>query len=195
MRLSTPGILARADRITLRFDGVPVPAIAGESIAAALSAAGVLAFRSTASGAPRGLWCGMGACFDCIVTVDGRAGQRACMVKAKDGMCVDSALRPQAALATAAPDVAEIACDVLVVGAGPAGLTAAIAARRAGADVLVLDERDAVGGQYFKPLADSHAAASPDAQFRAGNVLRAEAEDAGVVIAKGATAWGACCMA
>lgn len=191
MRLSTPGILARADRITLRFDGVPVPAIAGESIAAALSAAGVLAFRSTASGAPRGLWCGMGACFDCIVTVDGRAGQRACMVKAKDGMCVDSALRPQAALATAAPDVAEIACDVLVVGAGPAGLTAAIAARRAGADVLVLDERDAVGGQYFKPLADSHAAASPDAQFRAGNALRAEAEDAGVVIAKGATAWGA----
>ena len=192
MRLSTPGIQARADRMGIRFDGAQIPAIEGETIAAALSAAGVLAFRQTASGAPRGLWCGMGACFDCIVTVDGRAGQRACMVKARHGMVVESALRPAAPLAPSAiAGGEEVVCDILVVGAGPAGLSAAIAARRAGADVLVLDERDAAGGQYFKPLAPSHAADAPDAQFRAGDALRAEASSAGVVIATGVTVWAA----
>ena len=40
------------------------------------------------TGAPRGLHCGMGACFDCVVTVDGRIGQRACMTKVADGMVV-----------------------------------------------------------------------------------------------------------
>lgn len=190
MRLSTPGIHARAERMGIRFDGVQVAAIDGETIAAALSAAGVLAFRSAASGAPRGLWCGMGACFDCIVTVDGRAAQRACMVKARDGMVVTSALRPDAPLASQVEAAEDVVCDILVVGGGPAGLSAAIAARRAGADVLVLDERDTAGGQYFKPLAASHAADAPDAQFRAGDALRAEAAASGVVIAMGVTVWG-----
>lgn len=191
MRLSSPRIHATAERMSIRFDGAQIPALPGETIAAALSAAGVLAFRQTASGAPRGLWCGMGACFDCIVTVDGRAGQRACMVKAKDGMVVQSAHAPRAALAAPAEAEEEVSCDILVVGAGPAGLAAAIAARRAGAAVLVLDERDAAGGQYFKPLAASHAAEQPDAQFRAGDALRAEAASVGVAVLTGVTVWGA----
>jgi glycine/D-amino acid oxidase-like deaminating enzyme len=176
--------------MSIRFDGAQIPALPGETIAAALSAAGVLAFRRAASGAPRGLWCGMGACFDCVVTVDGRAGQRACMVKVREGMVVQSDHAPSAALAAPADEAEEVACDILVVGAGPAGLAAAIAARRAGAAVLLLDERDAAGGQYFKPLAASHVAEEPDAQFRAGDALRAEAAAAGVAIATGATVWG-----
>lgn len=192
MRLSTPGIAARAERIGIRFDGASVPAIPGETVAATLSASEILAFRRTASGAPRGLWCGMGACFDCIVTVDGRAGQRACMVKARGGMVVESAQCPSAPLVPPSDTgTREIVCDILVVGAGPAGLSAAIAARRAGAEVLVLDERDTPGGQYFKSLAPSHLAEAPDAQFRAGDALRAEAASAGVVVASGVTVWGA----
>ncbi len=49
---------------------------------------GIVAFRRTPSGAPRGLHCGMGACFDCVVTIDGRIGQRACMTRVADGMQV-----------------------------------------------------------------------------------------------------------
>ncbi len=187
MRLEPDSVQRDASGMGIRFEGRSVPARPGETVAAALSAAGILAFRRTASGAERGLWCGMGACFDCIVTIDGRAGQRACMVKARDGMVVGGDAR--ASLGTQqAP--AEWRCDVLVVGGGPAGLSAAIAARAAGADVLLIEEREKPGGQYFKPLAVPQAA-PPDAQFRAGDALRAEAIAAGVRVQTNAMVWGA----
>ena len=88
MRLTHPTIRPFGRPITFQFDGSPIAALEGETIAAALSAAGIVAFRRTPSGAPRGLHCGMGACFDCVVTVDGRIGQRACMTKVADGMVV-----------------------------------------------------------------------------------------------------------
>ena len=136
----------------------------------------------------------MGACFDCVVTVDGRIGQRACMTKAVDGMVVTrEAALPLAPLGAepAGAQAEDRACDLLVVGAGPAGLSAAIAAAEAGADVVVLDERSATGGQYAKPLADSHANAAPDAQFRLGTQLRERARAAGARIETEATVWGA----
>jgi glycine/D-amino acid oxidase-like deaminating enzyme len=193
MRLTHPLITPSAEAVGITFDGRPLSALPGETVAAALSAAGILAYRRTASGAPRGLWCGMGACFDCLVTIDGRANQRACLAKVAPGMVVESA--PPAAPAPLAPEPAaraeEIAPEVLVVGAGPAGLSAAIAAAEAGCDVVVLDERDAAGGQYLKPLASSHAHAAPDRQFRQAAALRARAAAAGVAFHHGATVWGA----
>jgi len=57
--------------------------------------------------------------------------------------------------------------------------------------VLVLDERDAPGGQYLKPLASSHAHAAPDRQFRKAAALRDRAKTAGVAFRHGATVWGA----
>jgi len=194
MRLLHRSIRPVGRPIGFRFDDTPIEALEGETIAAALSAAGIVAYRRTASGVPRGLHCGMGACFDCVVTVDGRIGQRACMTKVAPGMIVTSAtVMPLASLAPE-PDGAEPeeqACDLLVVGAGPAGLSAAIAAAEAGANVVVLDERSSTGGQYAKPLADSHADRSPDAQFRLGHNLRNRARHAGVRIDTDATVWGA----
>ena len=193
MRLLHRSIRPVGRPIGFRFDDTPIEALEGETIAAALSAAGIVAYRRTASGAPRGLHCGMGACFDCVVTVDGRIGQRACMTKVAAGMVVTSAtVMPLASLAPE-PDGAEPeeqACDLLVVGAGPAGLSAAIPAAEAGANVVVLDERSSTGGQYAKPLADSHADRSPDAQFRLGHDLRNRAQHAGVRIHTDAAVWG-----
>lgn len=191
MRLHSPGLAPLGPSFTFRFDGQEISALPGETIAAALAARGVLTLRHTASGAPRGVYCGMGACWDCVVTVEGRGGERACQVKAMPGLDVRSAppevpapLAPEAG----APD--ERVPDLLVVGAGPAGLSAAIEAARAGAGVVVLDERDAAGGQYLKPLA-AHQAAHPDAQHRRGDALRAEAAAAGVTMETGALVWGA----
>ena len=191
MRLCHPDVTRATEPVTLQFDGAELEALPGETLAAALSAAGILAFRRTDKGTPRGLYCGMGACFDCIVTVDGKANQRACLVKVQAGMVVGSA--PPAApapLAAAPAAIEERPCDLLVIGAGPAGLAAAEAAAAAGAKVVVLDERGEAGGQYLKPLAASHAHAAPDRQFRQGDALREAARAAGATILTGATAWG-----
>ena len=78
--------------VTIVVDGTPVSARAGDSVAAALLAAGVRAFRATAvSGAPRGPFCMMGACFDCVVTVDGQRNVQSCLTRVADGMRIDTA--------------------------------------------------------------------------------------------------------
>jgi glycine/D-amino acid oxidase-like deaminating enzyme/bacterioferritin-associated ferredoxin len=192
MRLTHAAIHPAAEAVGITFDGRPVSALPGETLGAALTAAGEMVLRRTASGAPRGLHCGMGACFDCLVTIDGRANQRACLAKVAPGMIVESAVpaRPAPLAEPPAGQAEEVDCDVLVVGAGPAGLSAAIAAAEAGCGVTVLDERDAPGGQYLKPLAASHAHAAPDRQFRQGAELRQRALSAGVCFRFGATVWG-----
>ena len=194
MRLSHRTIRPLGRTITFRFDDRAIPALEGETIAAALSAAGIVAFRHTASGAPRGLHCGMGACFDCVVTVDGRIGQRACMTKAADGMAVTgeraAPLAPLGHEPTRA-QAEERVCDV-AGGRRWAGRVVGGDRRRGGRvpTVVVLDERSATGGQYAKPLADSHADAAPDAQFRLGMALRDRALAAGARIETDAMVWG-----
>jgi glycine/D-amino acid oxidase-like deaminating enzyme len=190
MRLSHKTIRPVGAAISFRFDGRRIEALEGETIAAALSAAGVTTFRHTLSGAPRGLFCGMGACFDCVVTVDGRIGQRACLTRAADGLDVRGDA-PDTLDPYPAPPPEERDCDVLVVGGGVAGLSAAIAAAEAGARVVVLDERHAPGGQFAKPLAPSHADSAPDRQFQLGRDLQARAERAHVRVESGASVWGA----
>ncbi|BAJ32435.1 MULTISPECIES: (2Fe-2S)-binding protein [Kitasatospora] len=71
---------------TILFDGRPVPALPGQTLAAALWADGVLAWRTTRSGGrPRGAFCGIGQCFDCLATVNGRPNQRLCLLPAEHG--------------------------------------------------------------------------------------------------------------
>ena len=54
-----------------------------------------MAWRSTRKGArPRGLFCGIGVCFDCLLTVDGEANQRACLVEVRDGMQIEGSCTP-----------------------------------------------------------------------------------------------------
>lgn len=81
-------------QVQATFEGKPITAPAGASIAAALIASDRVAWRSTREGAQRGLFCGIGVCFDCLVEVDGESGQRACMIPLQDGMRVCSAKGP-----------------------------------------------------------------------------------------------------
>lgn len=75
--------------IRLTVDGTAIEAVTGDSVAAALLAAGQLDFRSTAvSGSARGPFCMIGNCHDCLLEIDGKANRQACLVMAEDGMQV-----------------------------------------------------------------------------------------------------------
>src|SRR5262249_40016384 len=83
----------RTLRITV--DGREVVAREGETVAAALLAGGQRVLRlTTRCGEPRGLFCGMGICFDCLMQIDGRPNVRACQATVADGMRVETQRGP-----------------------------------------------------------------------------------------------------
>lgn len=75
--------------VTITLDGETFTGIAGQTLAGVLIGARHLSWRtSSVSGRPRGVFCGIGVCFDCLLTIDGTGGQRACLVPARPGMTV-----------------------------------------------------------------------------------------------------------
>ncbi|MBE2264056.1 MAG: (2Fe-2S)-binding protein [Burkholderiaceae bacterium] len=75
--------------VTLQVDGRPITAREGDTLAIALLNADVIPFRQTpVSAQPRAPLCLMGACFDCLVEVDGRQNVQSCMVEVSEGMQV-----------------------------------------------------------------------------------------------------------
>ncbi len=85
----TPQSLADAHpdaAFTLTFDGREIEALSGHTVAAALWRDGIVSWRGTRNGGePRGVFCGIGVCFDCLITVNGRPNQRACITPARPG--------------------------------------------------------------------------------------------------------------
>ncbi len=74
---------------TFDFEGTAFEACDGDSVAAALLANGILVFRATpVSGSPRGPWCLIGDCHECLVEIDGVPNRQACMIEARAGMRV-----------------------------------------------------------------------------------------------------------
>ncbi|MCX5388600.1 (2Fe-2S)-binding protein [Streptomyces sp. NBC_00094] len=70
----------------ITFDGRSITVLPGQTVAAALWGAGVLAWRTTREGGrPRGAFCGIGQCYDCLATVNGEPNRRACLVPARPG--------------------------------------------------------------------------------------------------------------
>ncbi|MGF9693963.1 FAD-dependent oxidoreductase [Rhizobium sp. 0TCS1.26] len=195
-----PAATLKDARPTVHIDGVAHRVDAGLSVAAVLTGLGRVDFSTDAAGARRGVFCGMGVCQDCLVTVDGRTSQRSCMTPVEDGMRI---ARQQARPDIASSDLAdlrpvpasldELRMDLLVIGAGPGGLAAAVAAAEAGASVTVVDERHTSGGQFYKQpnTAAARLALSGDRQAGEGAELIAKARSLGVSFRSGVTVWGA----
>ena len=77
--------------VEFTFNGAPLKAVPGQTIAAAIFAADQKVLRTTRlKGEERSIFCGIGICWDCVVTVDGVMNQRACLIQVKDGMVVTS---------------------------------------------------------------------------------------------------------
>src|SRR5262245_24530062 len=203
LRLTSHPCLAinRGRTVFFRVNGKPTSAYEGETIGAALHAAGVKIFsRSVKYHRPRGLFCVAGNCANCLLQVDGVPNVRACMEPVRDGMEVQTQTgwpSPQVDLFSLLDAVGflfpvgfpyryfirprwlyhwwekllrhmsghgtlavtptgngwqtngrkrDAETEIAVIGAGPAGLAAARAAARAGAQVTLIDEGTALGG-------------------------------------------------
>lgn len=80
--------MERGASVRIIVDGQDQVAYEGESVAAAIMACGPHELREQASGEPRGYFCGMGICFDCVMTIDGVPNTRTCVTWVRDGLTV-----------------------------------------------------------------------------------------------------------
>ena len=153
-RIKEHPILAVPPEPTVGFtwQGKRLLAREGETIASALFANGIRVFGHHAKdGAPQGIFCANGQCAQCSVIADGLS-VKSCMVPVKDGMRVGP-LDGKPAL----PDVDEsqvqfrdietIEVECLILGGGPAGLSAAIELAKAGVGVILVDDKASLGGK------------------------------------------------
>jgi sarcosine oxidase subunit alpha len=141
----------RGTPFNFTFAGKTVSAYPGETIASALFAAGVRVFgHHPKDGSPQGLFCANGQCSQCMVLADGFA-VKACMTPAAPRLCVEPLdglprlPRIDRAPETTEPERKDV--SVLILGGGPAGLSAAIELGSRGVDVLVVDDKDRLGGK------------------------------------------------
>ena len=82
-----------SNEISFNFNGEKFTGAAGQSVASALIANGQRELRRTRFGEePRSIFCGIGICFDCVVTINGVANQRACLIEISNDMKVERSL-------------------------------------------------------------------------------------------------------
>jgi ferredoxin len=157
-----------AETIDFTFNGTPLFARKGEVISSALYAAGISVFgHHRKDGGPQGIFCVNGQCSQCTVVADGRP-VKSCMTPVRAGMAVESC-EGLPKLGDATPDrishrVDEFEIQVMVIGGGPAGICAAIELGRLGVGVLIVDDKQELGGKlslqthnFFGSVADCYA--------------------------------------
>ncbi len=89
-RISRDKEVSRGQEVGITLNGNKITAFEGETVATVMMAENMVAMRTTSEGQPRGVYCGMGVCFDCLVVVDGIANTRACMTWIKSGMRIQT---------------------------------------------------------------------------------------------------------
>jgi sarcosine oxidase, subunit alpha len=153
-RISNHPILPAATREPVPFywQGQAMVALSGETIASALFANGVRTFgHHHKDGAPQGIFCANGQCAQCLVLADGKP-VKSCMEPVQMHMQVAPAdglpeLPRAAGGARPMQPTEEIAVPVLIIGGGPAGLSAAAQLGRLGIEVLLVDDKQRLGGK------------------------------------------------
>ncbi|RLF47306.1 MAG: sarcosine oxidase subunit alpha [Thermoplasmata archaeon] len=153
MRIRNHPILdfEKKKEISFLYNGHKIKAFEGETIASALHAAGIKVLsHSIKLNRPRGFFCGIGKCSSCLMRVNGVPNIRTCITPVEEGMVVESDMQDLPPADFEDGEKENINADILVVGAGPAGISAAIEAGMKGTSVLLIDENYMLGGQLIK---------------------------------------------
>ncbi|HDQ72968.1 MAG TPA: FAD-dependent oxidoreductase, partial [Chloroflexi bacterium] len=136
---------------TFTWQGQPMQGHEGETVASALFANGVRIFgHHHKDGAPQGIFCANGQCAQCTVIADGLP-VKSCMAPVQPGMTVEPLEgKPTLPSVSEIPDmdaIESIDIECLIVGGGPAGLSAAIELGKAGVRTLIVDDKHRLGGK------------------------------------------------
>lgn len=153
-RIRSHPILTLVDRksISFTFDGELLTSFEGEMISTALFAHGIHIFGThQKDGAPQGIFCANGQCAQCLVLADGLA-VKSCITPIRDGMDVMPIegypeLPSDDTPVSSSPDVPEVEIEVFIMGAGPAGISAAIELGEKGVSVIIADDKNEIGGK------------------------------------------------
>ncbi|MFW5713200.1 MAG: FAD-dependent oxidoreductase [Brevefilum sp.] len=147
--------IPQKDSVRFYWQGQPLNARAGETIASALIANGIDIFgHHPKDGSPLGLFCANGQCSQCMVLVNGKP-VKSCMTRIKpdisveplDGLPDIKGISSQEKMAETSGPKEILEVSVLIIGGGPAGLSAAIELGQLGVDVLIVDDKSHLGGK------------------------------------------------
>ena len=143
----------RGKPIQIYLNRRKITAYEGETILAALYALGIKNYgESVKYRRPRGFFCGIGKCSSCLMRVNGMPRVRTCVTLVEDGMTIEYE-KGHGELPIASEVEVEdekVDTDLVIIGGGPAGLSAAISAAKLGVEVFVIDENPKPGGQLIK---------------------------------------------
>jgi len=146
--------IKREAKIPFYFNGRKLLAKEGEVISSALFAYGIQIFgHHPRDGSPQGIFCANGQCAQCLVIADG-IPVKGCMTRVREGMRVTPCEGiPELPETKSSPgefkSVRIIDTDVLIIGGGPAGITAALELAPHGIDVLIVDDKHQLGGKLI----------------------------------------------
>ena len=162
--------------ISFTFNKQSYAGYSTDTIASALHANGIQTFsKSLKYQRDRGFFCGIGKCSSCLMQVEGVPNVRTCIAPLYEGINVESQ-QSLAAWPTEAVEHAQrkqtISVDILVIGAGPAGLEASLQAAQQGASVVLVDENQQVGGQLVKQTHKFFGSKQEEAGTRGINIAK-----------------------
>lgn len=154
--------------VSFTFDGQPFVGLEGEMVSSALFANGIRTFSIHHVGdGPQGLYCANGQCAQCTVIINGLS-VKSCITPLKNGMSIQTLVHHPSLLTddlwrpSKPPE--ELTCQVLIVGAGPSGITAGMELADLGFSVILVDDKDHLGGKlvlqthkFFGSMADCYA--------------------------------------